>query len=174
MGKAVVVVGMDDSDISYHALEWTLQHLILSESASAFDNSTFKLVIVHARLNAVNAIGIAGATPDLVSGVDTYLEETASKVKEKARRICSAYMIHTEEIEVKEGDPRRVLCEAVEKHNASMLVVGSHGHGALKRIFLGSVSDYLVHHVKCTVIIVKQSEKIKRSGSTSSTPKASE
>ena len=26
-----------------------------------------------------------------------------------------------------EGDPRNVLCEAVEKHQASMLVVGSHG-----------------------------------------------
>lgn len=32
-----------------------------------------------------------------------------------------------------EGDPRNVLCEAVEKHNASILVVGSHGYGAIKR-----------------------------------------
>ena len=31
------------------------------------------------------------------------------------------------------GDPRNVLCDAVEKHHASMLVVGSHSYGALKR-----------------------------------------
>ena len=36
-------------------------------------------------------------------------------------------------VEVVEGDPRNVLCEAVEKHHASILVVGSHGYGAIKR-----------------------------------------
>lgn len=36
-------------------------------------------------------------------------------------------------LEVAEGDPRNVLCDAVEKHHASMLVVGNHGYGAIKR-----------------------------------------
>ena len=36
-------------------------------------------------------------------------------------------------VEVVEGDARNVLCEAVEKHYASILVVGSHGYGAIKR-----------------------------------------
>lgn len=35
--------------------------------------------------------------------------------------------------EVIEGDARNVLCEAVDKHHASVLVVGSHGYGAIKR-----------------------------------------
>lgn len=35
--------------------------------------------------------------------------------------------------EVVEGDARNVLCEAVEKYHASILVVGSHGYGAIKR-----------------------------------------
>lgn len=35
--------------------------------------------------------------------------------------------------EVLEGDARNVLCEAVEKHHASILVVGNHGYGAIKR-----------------------------------------
>jgi len=36
-----------------------------------------------------------------------------------------------------EGDPRNVLCEAVDKYHASMLAVGSHGYGAIKR-YIGS------------------------------------
>lgn len=36
--------------------------------------------------------------------------------------------------EVKEGDARNVLCEAVERHHADMLVMGSHGYGAFKRL----------------------------------------
>jgi nucleotide-binding universal stress UspA family protein len=35
--------------------------------------------------------------------------------------------------EIHEGDARNVLCEAVEKHHADMLAVGSHGYGAIKR-----------------------------------------
>ena len=37
--------------------------------------------------------------------------------------------------EAVEGDARNVLCEAVERHHAEMLVVGSHGYGAIKRSF---------------------------------------
>ena len=36
-------------------------------------------------------------------------------------------------VDVVEGDARNVLCGAVEKHHASVLVVGSHGYGAIKR-----------------------------------------
>jgi hypothetical protein len=37
------------------------------------------------------------------------------------------------EFELLEGDARNVLCDAVERHHAEMLVVGSHGYGAIKR-----------------------------------------
>uniref|UniRef100_A0A453AQ76 UspA domain-containing protein n=1 Tax=Aegilops tauschii subsp. strangulata TaxID=200361 RepID=A0A453AQ76_AEGTS len=59
-------------------------------------------------------------------------------------------------VEVIDGEPRFVLCNAVEKHHADLLVVGSHGYGAIKRAFLGSVSDYCAHHAHCSVMIVKQ------------------
>ena len=42
-------------------------------------------------------------------------------------------------LEAVEGDARNVLCDAVEKHHATMLAVGSHGYGAIKR--------YLLHEI---------------------------
>lgn len=36
-------------------------------------------------------------------------------------------------LEVVEGDARNVICDAVDTHHASMLVVGNHGYGAIKR-----------------------------------------
>ena len=36
-------------------------------------------------------------------------------------------------VEVMDGDPRNVMCEAVEKHHAAILVMGSHGYGIVKR-----------------------------------------
>lgn len=43
--------------------------------------------------------------------------------------------------ELVEGDPRNALCDAAEKHQAEILVVGSHGYGAIKR----SINCILVH-----------------------------
>jgi nucleotide-binding universal stress UspA family protein len=40
-----------------------------------------------------------------------------------------------------------------------MLIIGSRGMGAFKRTFLGSVSDYCVHHCHCPVIIPKMPTK---------------
>eukprot|EP00899_Mesostigma_viride_P023226 jgi/Mesvir1/4088/Mv24197-RA.1 len=58
-------------------------------------------------------------------------------------------------IELVRGDARESLVDAVERHNATMLVMGSRGLGALKRTLIGSVSDYCLHHVQCPVVVVK-------------------
>jgi len=86
--------------------------------------------------------------------VEADLRKMAEAVVDRARRVCIANSVHAL-IEVVEGEPRYVLCNAAEKHHADLLVVGSHGYGAIKRAFLGSVSDYCAHHTHCSVVIVK-------------------
>nr|DAD31815.1 TPA_asm: hypothetical protein HUJ06_010666 [Nelumbo nucifera] len=54
------------------------------------------------------------------------------------------------------GDPKEAICEAVEKFNISLLILGSHGRGVIKRAVLGSVSNYCVHTAKCPVLVVKK------------------
>ncbi|KAL0457940.1 UNVERIFIED_CONTAM: hypothetical protein Slati_0421200 [Sesamum latifolium] len=153
MEKSVMVVGLDDSDHSFYALEWTLQHFF---SASP-ENSPFKLVVVHAKPSALTAIGLAGpGSAEVLPYVDLDLRKIAARVLEKAKELCTAKSVNDAIFEVVDGDARNVLCEAVEKHHASVLVVGSHGYGALKRAVLGSVSDYCAHHAHCSVMIVKK------------------
>ena len=36
-----------------------------------------------------------------------------------------------------------------------LIIVGSHGHGAIGRVLLGSVSDYVVHHAPCSVVVAR-------------------
>ncbi len=52
------------------------------------------------------------------------------------------------------GDARDKLLDCAAKWRASAVVVGAHGKGAIKRAFLGSVSDYLSHHSPVPVVIV--------------------
>ena len=151
--KEVMVVAIDESEHSTYALEWTLDHFF----APCASNPPFKLFIVHAKPPASSAVGLAGpGAADVLPYVDADLRKIAARVIEKAKELCISKSVHDAVVEVVEGDARNVLCEAVEKHHASMLVVGSHGYGAIKRAVLGSVSDYCAHHAHCTVMIVKK------------------
>ncbi|CAH8364257.1 unnamed protein product [Eruca vesicaria subsp. sativa] len=151
--KPVMVVGVDESEQSIYALEWTLDRFF----APYAPNFPFKLLIIHAKPNAVSALGFAGpGIVEVVPHVDADLKHTAAKVVDKAKGICESKSVHGAMMEVFEGDARNILCEVVDKHHASLLVVGSHGHGAIKRAVIGSVSDYCAHHAHCSVIIVKK------------------
>ena len=54
-----------------------------------------------------------------------------------------------------EGDPGNMIVEAAEAERADMVLVGSHGRGAVGRFFLGSVSDHVVRHAPCPVLVVR-------------------
>ncbi|KAF3542485.1 hypothetical protein DY000_02002639 [Brassica cretica] len=72
-------------------------------------------------------------TAEVVPYVEADLRHTAVKVVEKAKALCLRKSVHGAMIEVFEGDAMNILCEVVDKHHASLLVVGSHGYGAIKR-----------------------------------------
>ncbi|CAA0828544.1 Adenine nucleotide alpha hydrolases-like superfamily protein [Striga hermonthica] len=153
MAKSVMVIGLDDSEHGFYALSWTLDHFFSGPPES----SHFKLVVVHAKPSPATAVGLVGpSAAEVLPYVDMDLKKIAARVLEKAKETCAAKSVNDVIFEVVEGDARGVLCEAVEKHHASVLVVGSHGYGAIKRAVLGSVSDYCSHHAHCSVMIVKK------------------
>ncbi|KAK1315541.1 hypothetical protein QJS10_CPA05g00416 [Acorus calamus] len=152
--KPVMVVGIDDSDHSTYALQWVLNHFFVPLPS---DDHPFKLVVVHAKPTPSSVIGLAGpGSAEVLPFVEADLKKIASRVVEKAKELCVSKSVHGVLLEVVEGDARSVICDAVEKHHATVLAVGSHGYGAIKRAVLGSVSDYCAHHAHCTVMIVKK------------------
>ena len=57
--------------------------------------------------------------------------------------------------EILSGSPKAVILEEAEAFGADLIVVGSHGHGALERFLLGSVSQAVALHARCSVEIVR-------------------
>ena len=53
------------------------------------------------------------------------------------------------------GSPRPAILDEAESWGADLIVLGSHGYGALKRFLLGSVSQAVVSHAKCSVEVVR-------------------
>jgi nucleotide-binding universal stress UspA family protein len=59
-------------------------------------------------------------------------------------------------IEVGEAGP--TICRIAGAVGADVVVVGSHGHGWLQRVFLGSVSRHVLGHAPCPVLVVRLPE----------------
>jgi nucleotide-binding universal stress UspA family protein len=54
-----------------------------------------------------------------------------------------------------DGDPGESIVEAATAEHADLIVVGTHERGTVGRLFLGSVSDHVVRHAGCPVMVVR-------------------
>jgi len=57
--------------------------------------------------------------------------------------------------EIIQGSPAQVIVDEAESWGAELIIMGSRGLGVWSRLLLGSVSNAVVHHAKCSVEIVR-------------------
>jgi len=57
------------------------------------------------------------------------------------------------------GDAAKLIVEKAADLQADIVILGSHGHGRLHKALVGSVSEAVIRHASCNVMIVPQSEK---------------
>jgi nucleotide-binding universal stress UspA family protein len=57
--------------------------------------------------------------------------------------------------EILRGSAKEVILDEAKQWNPDLVMVGSHGHHGLKRLWLGSVSQAIANHAKCSVEIVR-------------------
>jgi nucleotide-binding universal stress UspA family protein len=53
------------------------------------------------------------------------------------------------------GSPESRIVELADEVKPDLIVVGSHGYSSWERLLLGSVSDAIVHHAPCSVMVVR-------------------
>lgn len=56
--------------------------------------------------------------------------------------------------ELREGYAPGEICDAAKETDARLIVIGAHGWGAVKRVIFGSVSNAVLHHAPCGVLVV--------------------
>ncbi|MED6149987.1 hypothetical protein PIB30_067823 [Stylosanthes scabra] len=158
-----VMVAIDESDDSYFALMWVLQTLkeslttttlVIFMPQPAIDNNyTFA-----ATLGAARIYSPVSARPDFVNSYKENQRKLVLALLERAKHICQSHGVNAETFS-EEGDPSIAICSAVERLNIDLLVLGDEHHlSKLKRVLIGSVSNYCVQHAKCSVLVVKKSK----------------
>lgn len=140
-----IVVGIDGSPESAAALRWALAEGGLRGAVVA---------AVHAwTFVPPSAMG----EPDVIPIAATSLMDDLNLQREAAEAALGEALGDTGETEVErvvtEGAPGDVLVDAAR--DADLLVVGSRGRGGFKGALLGSVSQHVVQHAPCPIVIVR-------------------
>ncbi|XP_062200151.1 universal stress protein A-like protein [Phragmites australis] len=151
-----VIVAVDESECSRYTLEWTLRNLAPTLAPPLLLLTVQPLVpigYVSAASFGV-PLGTVPVPPELVKSMQEQQRHLTQALLDKAKAICADHGVAVETV-VEVGDPKEVICEAAEKRNVDLLVLGSHSRGPIQRLFIGSVSNYCVHHSKCPVLVVK-------------------
>lgn len=52
------------------------------------------------------------------------------------------------------SDVGKAICQQAKTWSADLVMVGSHGRKGLGEMLLGSVSNYVMHHAPCSVLVV--------------------
>ena len=87
---------------------------------------------------------IGGAERD----AETFLKEQAEQIGSDGGKVAETHL--------RSGDPDKEIIRAAESLGVGLIVIGSRGLGALSRALIGSVSDSVVKHAHCPVLVVRQ------------------
>ena len=99
------------------------------------------------------AIGFAPVIPDL----DRIGREQAEAVAEEAAGAAREAGLSALAF-VRRGDPVREICAIAAGRDVRLIVLGSHGWGALRRFVFGSVSTGVLHHSRQPVLVVPSAQ----------------
>lgn len=113
---------------------------------------------VGARVGLLHVIDVSrGFRPEFEFIPEGLMAEFRRAAEELLDRVQSALPagVPVERI-VREGDPRTGIAAAADEWGADLVVIGSHGHGAVARFLLGSTAEAAVRRAHCPVLTVGQ------------------
>ena len=76
-----------------------------------------------------------------------FLEERAEQLKSEGAKVIGTHL--------RTGEPDKEIIRLSEEIGATLIVMGSRGLGAVRRALMGSVSDSVVRHAHCPVLIMR-------------------
>lgn len=59
-------------------------------------------------------------------------------------------------------DPREAICDLAAEEKVDYIVMGSRGLNPLRKMVMGSVSNYVAAHAECPVIVIRETEEQRR------------
>jgi nucleotide-binding universal stress UspA family protein len=140
--------------------------ILLAIDESKFSEAATKTVIAQAKpkeseVHILHVIEVRSPQlPEMMAyypgaehGRDAQRELAEALVAKTAKLLRAKGLQVTTGVEL--GIPKSTIIDVAEKWHADLIVIGSHGRTGLQRFMLGSVSDAVARHARCSVEIVR-------------------
>lgn len=141
-----IVVGVDGSANSQRALEWAISEAELRNA---------DLVVLHAWHEPAAILGSPYAVG--LYAPKAFQDAAAQTLEESLAAVDVTALSGRLTTQLIEAPPAQALVDAAT--DATLVVVGSRGHGGFTGLLLGSVSQHLAHHARCPVVIVPPTDE---------------
>jgi nucleotide-binding universal stress UspA family protein len=130
------------------AAKLTFERILIATDGSIFSELASREAISIAKRTKSSLIALSVAKKDENLPV---AEVSVSMVKEVAEKEG----INVEALTLK-GEPYEGIVDTAEKKKAGFIVVGSHGRSGIERLFMGSVTERVIGHAGCAVLVVRK------------------
>ena len=149
--------------------ESELSHRVFSETVELAQANQAEVMLFHCI--TVNSFGQSAVPIPVDLGMNVQLMDQAyqtqrllleTEVKQSEsllKKYCDAAA--NQGLQVKfdsqmDGDPGHCICEYSQNWGADLIILGRRGRTGLTEAFLGSVSNYVVHHASCSVFVIQE------------------
>lgn len=127
-----------------------------SESASkAFRRAIYLAQKCNSKLDLVHVVQCE------VGGDSANTFEIIEDLKDKAMKMLEEYRIDAAknnismQITIMQGDPAKVITELAKAKSYDLIIMGTRGRSSFQELLIGSVSQKVMHHASCPVMVVR-------------------
>lgn len=136
-----IAIAVDESEFSENAFQWYVDNLKRKDDV---------LVLIH----CPEFYNFTMANTAVVEQLLVDIEERVTRLENKYKEKLQALRIRGK-FRTGAGRPGEVIVEIAKQENVAMIITGTRGQGKIRRTFLGSVSDYVVHHSPMPVLVCR-------------------
>jgi nucleotide-binding universal stress UspA family protein len=142
-----VLIAVDDDAPSRDALAFA-ERLVTERDEVLVLNVTSYAELVPFTGDPFGAgIGAVALDPESLAELDDRAEQLVERTADEIGGKTDVVVEH--------GSPGERICTTAGEHGIELIILGSHERGAFGRFLHGSVSDYVVHHSPCPVLVVR-------------------
>ena len=127
-----------------------------SESAKkAFEKSIYLAQKCSSKIDLVHVVQceLGGDSANTFEIIDE-LKNQATKMLEEYKNQAAKNNISIQ-IMVTQGDPAKVIIELAKAKSYDLIIMGTRGRTAFQELLIGSVSQKVMHHASCPVMVVR-------------------
>jgi nucleotide-binding universal stress UspA family protein len=123
-------------------------------SEAALDQALSMAKICNSKLFAISVVDLYPEILAEAPGVEEKLSEEVRKTLERAKQKAEKQNISCETVVHMGGLAYEFIVKEAQEKNIDLIVMGKHGKTGLKRLLMGSVSERVIGHAPCAVMII--------------------